>query len=616
MVMQTMSEPISTSAPSSESGASIDQLCSALSVASSDRAAWKLATNWFAVTFNAMHVLLEVDGRGGSSTITSTDRCDESWEPICDALILKSRQQVEIVTRTCGLGLYAVAVPMSRGDSTSAVGAVAIALKADSEMHLDYQIRELLAYVGVCEATIRRRAATRNTQGSSTNQGVTQASAYESLHQYAFAITNGLKAKLNCDEVAIGMLEKDKVKLLSVSGMDSLHPRSPGSKSMQHAMEEAADTESMVVAPNNQGELALSDLPLHQIWLRETQSTAVACVPLQQAGETVGVLSLRRTNGTVFSDEELETARKLMSPLASGLVLLSQANRSLLTHTRESFSALPEKWWGLKSRTRRAVLIGGVALIGWMLLGRTTYTLQVPCELVASAPVEISVPFESRVVKAFVRPGDFVQAGQPLVEFDTTAMNAERQRLLADLKIAEIATVQALNLNDIASAGQSRNSANAARAQINSIDEQLTSAILRAPFDGYVTAGDVMSRVGETLVVGTQLLQVASTDKLAVDLKVDEGGATYLTSGMTGEFSTLARPGEGWNCKVDRVDAAATVIEGENVFMARAEPEGRTADWLRPGMQGIARIDAGSHPVWWVYLHGMTDWVRMQAWKL
>ncbi len=612
-----MSEsPPINSTPVESDTTSIDQLRRALLQAPSDRAAWKAAGAWLARTFNALHALVEVDGRSGSTTITPSEHCDETWEPICDALILKSRQEIETVTRGCGDGLYAVAVPMSQGSSTAAVGAVALALRADNEQHLSYIVRELLAYVRTCEATIGIRTLRKAAGAGQTNSGVTQAAGYKSLHKYAFAITNGLKAKLNCDEVAIGMLHKEKARLLSVSGMDSLHPRSPGSKSMQHAMEEAADAESIVVAPDNRGDLAMIELPLHQTWLKETNSAAVASIPLVHADETVGVIALQRADGTVFSDEELETAEKLVKPLASGLVLLDQANRSLAAHARESFSTVPEKWRGLKAKTRLAVMIALMTLVGWMLFGKTTYTLQVPCELVASQPVEIAVPFESRIVKAFVRPGDFVAAGQPLVEFDTTSLSAERQRLLANLKIAEITTVQALNANDIASAGRSRNEANAARAQIASIDEQLAQGTLTAPFDGYVTEGDVMSRVGETLSVGTQLLQVAGTDQLAVDLKVDEGGATYLTSGMTGEFSTLARPGEGWECQVDRVDAAATVVDGENIFMARAAPQGQTADWLRPGMQGIARIDAGSHPVWWVYLHGLTDWVRMQAWKL
>lgn len=599
----------------------VEATCAAIRGASSDRVAWKGAGKWLAASFHARYLLVELDGRTGSSTITTPSANDESWQPICDAIILKSRQLGEIVTQSSGSGQYAIAVPMHRDGSSDSIGAVAMAIDADSDAAADAKSRELVAYVRMFEEAVRNRNASAAGTGkasaaASAQRGISQAGSYGSLHQYAFAITNGLKAKFGCDEVAISILHDDTARMLSVSGMDTLHPRSPGTKATLCAMEEAADAETNVVCPDNHGEKAIADLPMHQEWLKDSKSVAVASIPLRHADEIVGVISFRRADGTVFSDEELDAADKLVAPLASGLLLLDQANRSLLTHAKHSLGSVTGKWKTLHKRTRTGILLATVAFVGWMLLGTTTYTLQVPCEVVAGEPLDIAVPFESQLTKAHVRPGDFVQAGQPLVEFDTKPLMAEHQRLSAQLKIAEIATVESLTVNDIAGAGRARNQAEAARASLAMISEQIGQSIVVAPFDGYVIEGNVLQRVGETLVVGTPLLQLAAADKLAVDLRVDEAGATYVARGMTGEFSTLARPGEAWECEVAQVDASASIVEGENTFMARAEPQGVTADWLRPGMQGIARIDTTSKPVWWVYLHGVTDWVRMQAWKL
>ena len=625
--MQTQAETKSkqTAPPPVQAAAAelppIESICTAIRGASSDRVAWKNAAQWLAAAFQARYLLGELDGRTGSSTITTPSASDASWQPICDAIILKSRQLGEIVTQSSGSGQYAIVVPLRQVGSSDSVGAIAMAIDADNDTAAAAHSRELMAYVRMFEEAVRNR----NTSGANTGQvsaaasaqrGISQASSYGSLHQYAFAITNGLKSRFGCDEVAISILHNDTARILSVSGMDTLHPRSPGTKALLHAMEEAADAETNIVSPDNHGENAIADLPMHQEWLRESRSVAVASIPLRHADEIVGIVSMRRADGSVFSDEELGAADKLVAPLASGLLLLDQANRSLWTHAKHSLGSVAGKWKNLHQRTRTAIVLASVVFVGWMLLGTTTYTLQVPCEVVAGEPLDIAVPFESQLTKAHVRPGDFVHAGQRLVEFDTKPLMAEHQRLSAQLKIAEIATVESLTVNDIAGAGRARNQADAARASLAMISEQIGQAIVVAPFDGYVIEGDVLQRVGETLVVGTELLQLAAADKLAVDLRVDEAGATYVARGMTGEFSTLARPGEVWECEVAQVDASASIVEGENTFMARAEPSGETADWLRPGMQGIARIDTTSKPVWWVYLHGVTDWVRMQAWKL
>ena len=113
---------------------------------------------------------------------------------------------------------------------------------------------------------------------------------------------------------------------------------------MQQAMEEAADADSCVVSPNNQSDANLVDLPLHQQWLQDSTSTAVASLPLRHEGQVIGVVSLRRPDGMVFSEEELTTATQLTSPLAAGLLLLDQANRSLGSHARQSVANLRSTW--------------------------------------------------------------------------------------------------------------------------------------------------------------------------------------------------------------------------------------------------------------------------------
>ena len=36
--------------------------------------------------------------------------------------------------------------------------------------------------------------------------------------------------------------------------------------------------------------------------------------------------------------------------------------------------------------------------------------------------------------------------------------------------------------------------------------------------------------------------------------------------------------------------------------------------WVRAGIEGVARIDAGSRPAWWVCFHRFTDWLRLRLW--
>jgi hypothetical protein len=55
------------------------------------------------------------------------------------------------------------------------------------------------------------------------------------------------------------------------------------------------------------------------------------------------------------------------------------------------------------------------------------------------------------------------------------------------------------------------------------------------------------------------------------------------------------------------------MMQDRNVFIARAPLEAHP-DWMRTGMEGTARVETISRPVWWVAMHRVVDWGRMNFW--
>ncbi len=94
-----------------------------------------------------------------------------------------------------------------------------------------------------------------------------------------------------------------------------------------------------------------------------------------------------------------------------------------------------------------------------------------------------------------------------------------------------------------------------------------------------------------------------------------EFAAVYLETGQNGQFTTSARPDEAQACRLTRVEMAAAVVDGKNVFVAEADVD-KNPLWIRVGMTGVARVRVGRRPVWWVGLHRTIDSLRLQWWKL
>ncbi|MCH7925548.1 MAG: diguanylate cyclase, partial [Planctomycetes bacterium] len=79
---------------------------------------------------------------------------------------------------------------------------------------------------------------------------------------------------------------------------------------------------------------------------------------------------------------------------------------------------------------------------------------------------------------------------------------------------------------------------------------------------------------------------------------------------LSGFFASYARPEESRPFRIERIIPKAQVENGRNVFVAEARIGGR-ADWIRPGLEGVAKIQVGRRGVWWITLHRAIDYLRM-----
>ncbi|MCU7808603.1 MAG: histidine kinase, partial [Candidatus Thiodiazotropha sp. (ex Semelilucina semeliformis)] len=62
-----------------------------------------------------------------------------------------------------------------------------------------------------------------------------------------------------------------------------------------------------------------------------------------------------------------------------------------------------------------------------------------------------------------------------------------------------------------------------------------------------------------------------------------------------------------------RILPLSTAEEGRHLFTLEAELA-ESGQSLRPGMQGVAKIEAGTRSLLWLSTHRLVDWLRLQLW--
>jgi hypothetical protein len=113
---------------------------------------------------------------------------------------------------------------------------------------------------------------------------------------------------------------------------------------------------------------------------------------------------------------------------------------------------------------------------------------------------------------------------------------------------------------------------------------------------------------------GKVLFELAPLTAWRLILKVDERDITYVDAQRKGELALAGLAGVRHSFVVKRVTSIAAADGGVNHFRAEAEV-GDSSVSLRPGMEGVAKIDAGTRTALWVATRRLLSWVRLAVWE-
>lgn len=152
--------------------------------------------------------------------------------------------------------------------------------------------------------------------------------------------------------------------------------------------------------------------------------------------------------------------------------------------------------------------------------------------LAPASAVNIAAPFEGRIVRRWVQPGDVVRAGAPLLELDAAELRAE----LSDAEVAQIRAQQALAEVRQWAAGAD---VAGARRQLAAAQSQMESA---------------QGRLAETRALFDKGI-VARTEQEASQAELDN--ATQQWHGARESLAATLRKGDGDALRIARLDAQA-----------------------------------------------------------
>ncbi len=217
--------------------------------------------------------------------------------------------------------------------------------------------------------------------------------------------------------------------------------------------------------------------------------------------------------------------------------------------------------------------------------------------VVSARKVPISAEASGQVVKLYVRQGERVEKGAPLLEIDPTQLTSkvDRQKIMVEKSQVmfansekELARAEELFKESLITESQledfkktkelTKLDSEMARKELDALDQQLSKVVIKAPISGIVTAKDVEegevvastveSNAGKVLLVITEDthkgIEAMVSDVERAVLKMDQPVFVWLD----------VDAGKRYAAKISKMDAAAAQADGakQNDGAAKAGP--------------------------------------------
>src|SRR3990170_273161 len=429
----------------------------------------------------------------------------------------------------------------------------------------------------------------------------------------ALAFVTTVATRLDADRVTLGFLRRGRARAVAVSHSAKFSRSSNLVRAIEQAMDEAIDQQALVVWPQP-SDWRPQVARAHAELARQHAVGNVCTVPLVEGGRALGALTVERPGDLPFDPvtvELLEVLAGFAGPI------LERARRD-------------DRWLGAKAadaaRDLLARLVGprhlglkvslAVAALVLLVLATATGDFRVASDATLEPGMrqQVSAPFVGYVAEAPARAGDVVKRGQLLATLDDRELRLSRLKWLSQQEQLTRQYHQAMAVRNAPAVGILAAQIDQAKAEVALLDYNLAHTRLTAPFDGMVVAGDLSQALAAPVERGQALFEIAPLDAYRVVLQVSVRDVAYVRPAQRGTLVLTGTPGEPLPFVVETITPVSTAREGHNYFRVEARLD-RRLERLRPGMEGVGKIEIDRRLYVWIWTRQVVDWIRLELWK-
>ena len=430
----------------------------------------------------------------------------------------------------------------------------------------------------------------------------------------AMQLTTRLAAQLDAERVSLGWRRGSRTRLRQISHSARFNRRMNRVRATEAAMDEALDQRRCVLWPPPESP-DQTDRPVdraHGTLCQMTDVPYALSVPCLDDGRPLGALTVETEHP--LDDRQVGSLESLMALCARALEEKRRNDRALPLKALDSLGDQAGRLLGPGHLGYKLTAIILVGVVAFAYFATGTERLSADASLKSEVQRVVAAPFQGYLEEARARAGDRVEEDEVLVAMDTRELRLEQLQARSELTQLAGEAQQLRAEGERASLNVIEAQREQTEAELELIESRLGRANLRAPFDGVVVSGDLTQQLGSAVEAGEELFRIAPEGDYRVELEVDEARIDDIDVGQRGDLVLSAMTDTPLGFEIRRITPETRRQEGSNRFVVEARLD-ESPSALRPGMEGVGRIELDEQRLVTTWTRELVDWLRLSAWR-
>lgn len=536
----------------------------------------------------------------------------EPFLPAVEAAFAKKRSvllQLKNSEAKSADALDIIAAPLFLNEQLYGVIAVQLPSRTPTKQHVAIlQIESAAVWL---EALITQHSSTEKSQLVTIIELVASCLEHEHFQKAATDVMTDLATRLSCDRVSIGFVHGHGIRVEAVSHNAEFDRKGSLLRDIGEAMNEAMEQDTSILYPETGHAILLSRC--HAVLVREHGIGTVLTLPFGANGKITGAVLVERAADRPFDQITRTYFEQIVSLIGPLLATRHRDEQKLAQRIYNSLKQLLAKLFGPGHIALKLSLSSLILCLTILTFLSGDYRITGSARLEAQTQRVVVAPQDGYIAEVYVRPGDIIHDGDILGTLDDKNLTLKQQQWSNQLEQLQTEHRDALARRERSEVSIIKARILQAQAQLALVSEQLARTRLTAPFDGLIVSGDLSQALGSPVERGQILFTTAPLDAYRVVLKIDERDIGNVKKGQVGNLVLSGMPRTPWPFTVEKITPVSIPAEGRNYFHVEAQIK-KSSDLLRPGMEGIAKIEIDRRKLIWILSHKLVDWMQLSFW--